>query len=672
MSNNSAHRVNLAHRIDTLIAILNRLEKKPDSEKAARDLVTLIRASSASRQMNELAQCAQKAESASSADFADRLRDLIELMREEVRRNKANPATVLIVSTDASLKHALSEGLLAAHHSPVTSSTPSEALAHLEAGAIGFTIIDLVMDGADGRDFIVQLRQRASTAALPILAIGPAINNPETESTQPPGADAFFVKPVDPDAVIKYLNLWLKRGYMRGHASRRDPTTGTPNRAGCHEAYQQIQSQCAPTDPISFAIVGIHRFNALSRSIGPVARDNLIRQVGSILSSTFRATDVVARWNVSEFAVILPAEDQFGGTRALEKALVALNGLSTTTPSGKTLKVTLCGGLTLVDNQTPIEDAQAAAERNLFMAFHNAWHTPGTNQLVSDAIPNGRRSEVIALYLADTSMARTLKQVLEHETFEVELFNSADSLLARLATRSFNLLILDQGPTADQRQQLLERAREIQRTTPMKALLVVSGDADVATTFRPGIQDYAIKPVSITAFLSRVRHLLWDRQASLSQARMNILIVDHEIPQLMIAGTTLHQMGECRVHLARGVQDGLSQLARCTPHLLLLDATMPGMTTAEFIRSIPDAPRLAGMKIVLASPRPGTTPPPYPPFKSLGTITRPYKPNSLLQELRALVPALGDDTDIAPHVDPAPLEAEVRRIINLPASGATS
>lgn len=672
MSNNSAHRVNLVHRIDTLIAILNRLEKKPDSEKAARDLVTLIRASSASRQMTDLAQCAQRAESASSADFADRLRDLIELMREEVRRNKANPATVLIVSTDASLKSALSDGLLAAHQSPVTASTPSEALAHLEAGAIGFTIIDLVMEGADGRDFIVQLRQRASMAAMPVLAIGPAINNPETESTQPPGADAFFVKPVDPDAVIKYLNLWLKRGYMRGHASRRDPTTGTPNRAGCHEAYQQIQMQCAPADPISFALVGIHRFNALSRSIGPVARDSLIKQVGSILSSTFRATDVVARWNVSEFAVILPAEDQFGGTRALEKALAALNGLSTTTPSGKTLPVTLCGGLTLVDNQTPIEDAEAAAERNLFMAFHNAWHAPGTNQLVSDAVPNGRRSEVIALYLSDISMARTLKQVLEHETFEVELFSSAESLQARLATRSFNLLILDEGHTADQRQQLLERAREIPGVTRMKVLLVVSGDTDVATAFRPVIQDYAIKPVSITAFLSRVRHLLWDHQASLSQARMNILIVDHEIPQLMVAGTTLHQMGECRVQLARGFQDGLSQLAHSTPHLLLLDTTMPGMSAADFIKAIPELPSQAGLSIILASPHPRTAAIAGTPFKVLGCVSRPYKPTSLLMELRALVPSLDNETTVALHVDPTPLEAEIRRIISLRATGAGS
>ena len=666
MTNNSAHRVNLTHRLDTLVTILNRLEKKPGSEKAARELVTLIRASSASRNMTALAQCARKAESASATDFVDRLRDLIELMRAEVRRNKDNPATVLIVSTDYALKSTLTECLMAANYTVVTTATTSDALASLDAGTIGFTIIDLIMVGKDGREFISELRKRPSTAAMPILAIGPKIDNPETETAQPPGADGFFEKPLKPEDVIKYLNLWLKRGYMRGQASRRDPATGTPNRAGCYEAYRQVQSQCSASDPISFAIVGIHRFNSLSRNIGPAARDALIRQFGSILSSTFRATDIVARWGVSEFAVIMPGEDQFGSTKAMEKALAALSALSISTPAGKKIPVVLCAGLTLVDYQTPLEDAHAAAERHLFMAFHNAWHTPLRDQLVSDAIPSGRRSETIALYLADFSTARTLKQVLEHETFEVELFTSADSMIARLATRAFNLLILDNEQPDGKSNQVLERVHALQNQTHLRILVVVASEDDVKASIKQGIQDYALKPLTIPAFLSRVRRLLWDRESSLSQTRMNILIVDHETSQLMVAGTTLHQLGECRVQLARGVQDAIRQLAHAQPHLLILDTTMPDMPAEAFIKSIPESLRLAGMNIILASPNPNEPPISDSPYRVLGTVSRPYKPLSFIKEMRALFPVLGDETVTPPPVDPTPLDAEVKRILNLP------
>lgn len=667
MSNISPHRVNLAHRLTTLIAILNRLEKKPGSEKSARELVTLIRASSASRNMSALAQCALKAETASSADFMERLRDLIELMRSEVKRNKSNPATVLLVSTDSHLKSTLVERLTEANYTVVTTSTTSEALTGLDSGNIGFAIIDLVMTGADGRDFISDLRKLPSAAAIPIIALGPKITNPETETEQPPGADGFFEKPLKPEDVIKYLNLWLKRGYMRGQASRRDPTTGTPNRAGCYEAYRQVQKQCSANDPISFAIVGIHRFNNLSRNIGPAARDALIRQCGSILSSTFRATDIVARWGVSEFAVIMPGEDQFGSTKAMEKVLNALSELSISTPSGKKLPVSICAGLTLVDNQTPLEDAQAAAERHLFMAFHNAWHTPVREQLVSDVIPNGRRSEVIALYLADFSIARTLKQVLEHETFEVEIFTSADSLMARLATRSFNLLILDNEQPDSKNNHVLERVHALKNQSRLRILVVVASEDDVQSSIQQGIQDYALKPLTIPAFLSRVRRILWDRESSLSQTRMNILIVDHETPQLMVAGTTLHQLGECRVQLARGVKDAIRQLAHAQPHLLLLDTTMPEMQAEEFIKSIPESLRLAGMSIILASPDPDNTSLPGSPFKVLGAVSRPYKPLSFIKEMRALIPVLGDGNVPPPPVDPAPLDAEVKRILNLPA-----
>ena len=90
------------------------------------------------------------------------------------------------------------------------------------------------------------------------------------------------------------------------------------------------------------------------------------------------------------------------------------------------------------------------------------------------------------------------------------------------------------------------------------------------------------------------------------------------------------------------------------------------MCIRDSIKSIPESLRLAGMNIILASPNPNEPPISDSPYRVLGTVSRPYKPLSFIKEMRALFPVLGDETATPPPVDPTPLEAEVKRILNLP------
>ena len=100
MSNDAVSDVNLAHRLDTLTAALGTLEDSPQSEPAARELVSLIRASSEFRHMTALTIAAEEAESAVSAEFSTRLRNLISLLKQEVLLQNVKKVAVLIVSRD--------------------------------------------------------------------------------------------------------------------------------------------------------------------------------------------------------------------------------------------------------------------------------------------------------------------------------------------------------------------------------------------------------------------------------------------------------------------------------------------------------------------------------------------------------------------------------------------
>jgi diguanylate cyclase (GGDEF)-like protein len=669
MSNDTVSDVNLAHRLDTLTAALGTLEESPQSEPAARELVSLIRASSEFRHMTALTIAAEEAESAVSAEFSTRLRNLISLLKQEVLLQNVKKVAVLIVSRDKAFVTQLQTILEIRGYPVVVTETPSEVTSILAAQAIGVCIVDLVLAKADGRGLINDLRVQSRTAGLLIVAIGPQLASGEMETQSLSDADGYFRKPVNVLEIITFLNLRLRRGPAKGREARRDPTTGTPNRAACFEAYRQIQKACSDTDPISFSLFGIHQFSTLVRNGGPVIRENLIRQIGSLLSSSFRSSDVVARWGVSEFAVIMPGEDHFGATKAIEKVLPKLNSQTITTASGKKLPVTLCAGLTVGDNQSLLDDVAATAECHLYMAYHHAWHNARKNWVVSDAIQVSRRSETIAMFLSDPSMAKALQQVLERETFKIELFSSVGDCLTALARKSFNLLITDDGFAGSEGFRLLEQIQTQPLQQGLRSIIIVDGDAGIERSLKLGVHDYAIKPLSISRFRSRIMRLLFQREEFRAQARLTIMVVDHEIPQLLMAGTALHQLGECRVLLAHGPKDALQRLMHAQPHYLVLNMTMPGMSGEEFMKAIPDLDWLKNMEIIPATPASTTPYVSTTARKVLGHVTYPYRPLQFVKEMRALIPLLQNEaTALLPPVDLAPLEIEVRRILTLQAA----
>ena len=201
----------------------------------------------------------------------------------------------------------------------------------------------------------------------------------------------------------------------------------------------------------------------------------------------------------------------------------------------------------------------------------------------------------------------------------------------------------------------------------LRTIMIVGNESGIERSMNLGAQDYATKPLSIPRFLSQIRRILWQREDSRSHARMTIMVVDHEIPQLLISGTALHQLGECQVLLAHGARDALQRLAHTQPHYMVLDMNMPGTSGEEFLKSIPGWDWLRGLEIIMATPA-GITPP-LPPTsrKILGAISHPYQPVKFIKEVRALIPALQDETLIMPPVDHSLLEAEVQRILTLQA-----
>jgi diguanylate cyclase (GGDEF)-like protein len=85
--------------------------------------------------------------------------------------------------------------------------------------------------------------------------------------------------------------------------AEQDPLTGLENRRG-------VQRFCAAmpsADPICLVMVDIDHFKAVNDSYGHAVGDAALREIATVLSTSVRAVDRVARWGGEEFLIALPA-----------------------------------------------------------------------------------------------------------------------------------------------------------------------------------------------------------------------------------------------------------------------------------------------------------------------------------------------------------------------------
>ena len=656
---------NLGHRLDALALALQTLEADPQTAEAARRLVGSIRASSELHGMRAIADAAHRAESADPSELTTRLRELMTLLRFEITRQGLDRQTTLIVSADAALVQALSAALEARARRVVIAASATHAGQILGTQDIASVVVDSVLPGQDGRALIMELRSRPATAALPVVAVSSPRSAPLQDQDLVQAADARYEKPVNPDEVADFLVFRLKRGYERGRESRRDPLTGLLNRAAFCATYTQMVAQRPDaTEPMTVVMLGISHFDTLAESCGPVVRDELIRQVGAILSASFRSTDVVARWGVSEFSVILPGEDHYGGTRAIEKVLSVLNRQKVVTPAGKPLPVAVCAGLTVITGTPTVDEAMERADHFLYAAYYISANGTAAPPIVSDATEAVRRTDRVAICLADGRVCRVMVPLLERDNIDAICYASADEAIRELPRHTVHLVVLDDEMPDDGAFKVLQAIRAQPKFNRVAVVMLVGGEASIVRALQLGANDYAVKPFPPSAFLARVRRILRHGAKAPDRAQLTVLVVDHDVPQLLIAGTALHQKG-CRVLLAKGARDGLRRLAEALPDVLVLDLDMPGFTGNDFLKMIPLLPKLRKLAVVGASEAaqdPASLSSKV--FSIRGHVTRPYKPGTFLEQMRPLLGLPASDADEA-QMDAEPIEAEIQRILSL-------
>lgn len=110
-----------------------------------------------------------------------------------------------------------------------------------------------------------------------------------------------------------------------------------------------------------------------------------------------------------------------------------------------------------------------------------------------------------------------------------------------------------------------------------------------------------IRPVELVAFLRA--HEMPIPSELLPQLRL--LAIDDDLPFLRGLKRTLARIApELEVEVAAGAIDGLLKVGTFQPHVVLLDAYMPGMDGVEVCKRLRAAPETAGVAVIALTGRP--------------------------------------------------------------------
>lgn len=265
---------------------------------------------------------------------------------------------------------------------------PYKALDWCAQNTADLVLVDVLMPGMDGFEFLAELQRLPAYANVPVVMITASIDPSLRQRALVAGVTDFIRKPADPVELLARVRNMLRlrqrqleleheinqRQQLEAelrHMVSTDELTGLYSRRYFLEAADRESKRSRRTEqPLTVLVMDIDHFKQINDQFGHAGGDYALRQFSGIARQMLRETDLIGRLGGEEFGALLPETDGAGALEVAERirAAVAAANLDI---DGRAFTLTVSIGVALYKPaHYDIETTLLQADRALYQAKH--------------------------------------------------------------------------------------------------------------------------------------------------------------------------------------------------------------------------------------------------------------------------------------------------------------
>jgi diguanylate cyclase (GGDEF)-like protein len=259
--------------------------------------------------------------------------------------------------------------------------------------------------------------------------------------------------------------------------------------------------------PLCLAVLDVDDFKTINDTGGHATGDEVLRALGAMLTRTFRAEDVAARWGGDEFVIGMYGMAGEDGRERLGRFLEELRGA----PIAEGVEVTMSAGLAeFPADGAELDSLYRAADAALYRAKEG-----GRDRVAAGPAASEERTVLDVVIVEDDE---ALGALLEHSlhtrgyttTRVTDGAEAAERLAAADPTLTARLVLLDWDLPGIDGLRVLRAMREAGALERTRVVMLTSraGEDEVMKALEGGASDHVAKPFSVPVLMQRVRSAL--------------------------------------------------------------------------------------------------------------------------------------------------------------------
>jgi len=420
---------------------------------------------------------------------------------------------ILLVEDSATLRHAMSQYISDAGHTPLVARSGEEALQLLEDTPVDMIIMDVEMPGLNGFETTRLIREWLGGHWIPIIFVTGRNEDESYREGIEAGGDDYLIKPVSYVIIKAKIQAMERIADMRNQLnhlntelealSQLDSLTQIYNRRTFNElAQQQWLTAVRQNQPMSVLMIDVDHFKPFNDNYGHPAGDECLKKIShTIKGCMHRPGDLLGRYGGEEFVVLLPETDNPGALRVAEyinKAIVTLGLRHAFSSTGNVVTVSIGGSTCLHTSHHSLEELIKSADRALYNAKNS-----GRNRALVDELAS-HKTVLIVDQEAD-SLQKTSELLQLH--CNIVTGDSLDEGLDIALDVRPDLIIVDAQVASAEQYRFCRQLAQHSKTSAIPVVLITEDTAPLSDAY-VGVREQLHKPLTEQKLLDMMKRLL--------------------------------------------------------------------------------------------------------------------------------------------------------------------